>query len=106
VSRALSPDEGGRLALNTSENTSIDDGVNVDVPRDGVLRISLNRPRRLNALDDIAIEVMSQYRACPPFAVWARKFVTVRERLAAHHLYEQRRITPDAQEQRPGRFSP
>lgn len=44
------------LALNASEAASTDDGVDVDVPSDGVLRISLNRPRRLNALDDAAIE--------------------------------------------------
>ena len=44
------------MALNASEDTSTNDGVDVDVPSDGILRISLNRPRRLNALDDTAVQ--------------------------------------------------
>ena len=44
------------MALNASADTSINDAVIVDVPVDGVLRISLNRPRRLNALDDTAVQ--------------------------------------------------
>ena len=56
MSRALPPEERKPLALNALEDTSTNDEVNVDVPRDGILRISLNRPHRLNALDDIAVE--------------------------------------------------
>lgn len=40
----------------------MDDGdaedVLVDVPHDGILRISLNRPHRLNALDDAAVDAI------------------------------------------------
>jgi enoyl-CoA hydratase len=56
MSRALPKEERKPLTLNALEDTSTNGGVNVDVPRDGILRISLNRPHRLNALDDIAVE--------------------------------------------------
>lgn len=46
------------MALNASEDSSTNDGVIVDVPVDGILCISLNRPRRLNALDDTAVQTI------------------------------------------------
>lgn len=56
MSRARPPEERKPPAPNALEDTSTNDGVNVDFPRDGILRISLNRPRRLNALDDTAVQ--------------------------------------------------
>src|SRR4051794_534237 len=56
MNRALSPNARKPVVSNGLEEASTQDGVCVDVPSDGVLRISLNRPHRLNALDDIAVE--------------------------------------------------
>jgi enoyl-CoA hydratase len=56
MSRALTPEARKPLVFNGLEEASTKYGVNVDVPNDGVLRISLNRPHQLNALDDIAVE--------------------------------------------------
>ena len=56
MNRALSPNARKPVVSNGLEEASTQDGVSVDVPSDGVLRISLNRPHRLNALDDIAVE--------------------------------------------------
>jgi len=56
MSHDVSPREVTPFSLNAPEDASPNDGVIVDVPVDGILRISLNRPGRLNALDNTAVE--------------------------------------------------
>jgi enoyl-CoA hydratase len=46
------------MRLPVAETSKGEPGVLVDQPHDGILRVTLNRPHRMNALDDAAVEAL------------------------------------------------